>query len=97
MAISKLLVKWYNQNKRDLPWRRSVDPYKIWVSEIILQQTRVSQGTDYYLNFIDRFPDIKTLAESEEIEVLKAWEGLGYYSRARNLRESAIIIQEKYA
>jgi len=97
MAISKLLVNWYHQNKRDLPWRRSADPYKIWVSEIILQQTRVSQGTDYYLNFIDKFPDIKTLAESEEIEVLKAWEGLGYYSRARNLRESAIIIQKKYA
>lgn len=97
MAISKLLLNWYNLNQRDLPWRRTSDPYKIWVSEIILQQTRVSQGTDYYLNFIDKFPNIKTLAESEEIEVLKAWEGLGYYSRARNLRQSAIIIQEKYA
>lgn len=97
MAISKLLVNWYKLNKRDLPWRRSKDPYKIWVSEIILQQTRVSQGKDYYLKFIDKFPDIKTLANSEEIEVLKAWEGLGYYSRARNLRESARIIQEKYS
>lgn len=97
MIISKLLLEWYSFNKRLLPWRETQDPYKIWVSEIILQQTRVSQGTEYYLKFIKLFPNIKTLAESEEIEVLKAWEGLGYYSRARNLQFSSRIIQSKHA
>ncbi|MCX6249500.1 MAG: A/G-specific adenine glycosylase [Bacteroidetes bacterium] len=85
MQFTKALLCWYNENKRDLPWRRVSDPYLVWVSEIILQQTRIGQGMDYYLRFIERFPDIKTLAIAEEQEVLKVWQGLGYYSRARNM------------
>ena len=87
--ISTVLLAWYNQNKRDLPWRDITDPYKIWISEIILQQTRVNQGLDYYLRFVNRFPDIKSLALASEDEVLKLWQGLGYYSRARNLHKAA--------
>jgi len=88
-ALSDILIEWYASNKRDLPWRNTVDPYLIWISEIILQQTRVDQGLDYFLRFIRRFPDISTLAEASEDEVLKYWQGLGYYSRARNLHEAA--------
>lgn len=91
--FSKIIENWYADNQRDLPWRHSKDPYKIWISEIILQQTQVKQGYDYYLRFIRRFPDIKTLAEANEQEVLKYWQGLGYYSRARNLHATAINIQ----
>ena len=87
---------WYNDNKRELPWRKTDDPYKIWISEIILQQTRVSQGIDYYLNFIDAFPNVKSLAEANEDEVLKLWQGLGYYSRARNLHSASKEIMEKH-
>ncbi|MEA4937702.1 MAG: A/G-specific adenine glycosylase [Paludibacter sp.] len=87
--ISALLVRWYHKNKRDLPWRDTQDPYKIWISEIILQQTRVNQGLDYYNRFIARFPDVTTLAMASEDEVLKYWQGLGYYSRARNLHKAA--------
>lgn len=76
-------------NKRELPWRESSDPYLIWISEIILQQTRVAQGYDYFLRFIGRFPDVRSLAEAEEDEVMKYWQGLGYYSRARNLHAAA--------
>lgn len=83
------LIDWYKENKRDLPWRNTVDPYRIWISEIILQQTRVVQGHDYFLRFIHRFPDVKSLAEAAEDEVLKYWQGLGYYSRARNLHAAA--------
>ena len=83
------LIDWYNSNKRDLPWRNTTDPYKIWISEIILQQTRVAQGLNYYLRFINRFPDVKALAQAKEDEVLKLWQGLGYYSRARNLHVAA--------
>ena len=78
----KILTLWYQQNMRDLPWRLNNDPYSVWVSEIILQQTRIDQGTDYFLRFIDRFPDIQSLAMAAEEEVLKIWQGLGYYSRA---------------
>lgn len=92
--ISDRLLEWYHSNKRDLPWRNTRDPYKIWVSEIILQQTRVAQGTDYYLRFISRFPDIRTLAEADEREVLIYWQGLGYYSRARNLHYAARVMAE---
>jgi len=95
MKISKLLTNWYNTHARDLPWRHTKDPYKIWISEIILQQTRIAQGTEYYLNFIKIFPDIKSLAEASEVDVLKLWEGLGYYSRARNLHASAKYIMEE--
>jgi A/G-specific adenine glycosylase len=87
--ISNILTQWYEANKRELPWRDISDPYKIWISEIILQQTRVNQGTSYYLRFIERFPTVLGLAESSEDEVLKYWQGLGYYSRARNLHKAA--------
>lgn len=87
--LSKTLIKWYQTNKRDLPWRETNDAYKIWISEIILQQTRVNQGLGYYLRFIERFPTVTDLANAEEDEVLKCWQGLGYYSRARNIYKSA--------
>lgn len=87
--ISKILTRWYEQNKRALPWRDTKDPYKIWISEIILQQTRIKQGTSYYLRFIERFSSMDELALAEEDEVLKYWQGLGYYSRARNLHKAA--------
>lgn len=87
--FSKILIDWYSEHKRELPWRESTDPYIIWISEIILQQTRVVQGYDYFMRFINRFPDVKTLAEAEEDEVMKYWQGLGYYSRARNLHTAA--------
>ena len=83
------LYSWYESNHRILPWRETTDPYCIWVSEIILQQTRVNQGIDYYLRFISRFPDVRSLAEATEDEVLLYWQGLGYYSRARNLHKAA--------
>ena len=87
--ISKVLINWYNSNKRELPWRDINDPYRIWISEIILQQTRVNQGISYYLRFIERFPTVSILANSDEDEVLKNWQGLGYYSRARNIHKAA--------
>ena len=90
--LHKALYRWYGQNKRVLPWREVGDPYKIWISEIILQQTRVVQGMEYYLRFIDRFPDAATLAAAHEDEVLRYWQGLGYYSRARNLHKAAQMI-----
>lgn len=86
------IYRWYDENKRDLPWRRTKDPYKIWISEIILQQTRVIQGTPYYSNFITRFPTVRDLAGAEEDEILKLWQGLGYYARAQNLHFSARYI-----
>ena len=89
------LVNWYNENKRDLPWRKTKNPYYIWISEIILQQTRVAQGYNYYLNFISKFPTIESLASADENEVLKIWEGLGYYSRARNMHfASKTVVNE---
>lgn len=94
--ISKALTNWYNQNKRELPWRDITDPYRIWISEIILQQTRVNQGMSYYLRFIERFPNVKSLAVAEEDEVLQYWQGLGYYSRARNIHKTAKIITENH-
>lgn len=87
--FSETLINWYHEHKRELPWRESSDPYLIWISEIILQQTRVVQGYDYFVRFIERFPDVKTLAEADEDEVMKFWQGLGYYSRARNLHAAA--------
>ena len=87
--FSEAIVEWYKEYKRDLPWRESSDPYRIWISEIILQQTRVAQGYDYFLRFIKRFPDVKALADADEDEVMKYWQGLGYYSRARNLHAAA--------
>lgn len=89
-------MKWYDLNSRDLPWRQTTDPYKIWLSEIILQQTRVNQGTPYYFRFVEKYPDIGALAASSEQEVLRLWQGLGYYSRARNLHACAKILMDKY-
>ncbi|MCF8367567.1 MAG: A/G-specific adenine glycosylase [Bacteroidales bacterium] len=89
MKFSKKVLEWYKVNKRELPWRLTNDPYKIWISEIILQQTRVEQGTAYYERFIHRFPTLKSLANASEEEVLNVWQGLGYYSRARNMHSSA--------
>jgi len=89
MKFSNLLIKWYLQNKRDLPWRSTTNPYPIWLSEIMLQQTRVAQGTPYFLAFTTAFPTVFDLAAASEEEVLKLWQGLGYYSRARNLHKTA--------
>lgn len=89
MDFTKTIIAWYNKNKRDLPWRNTRDPYFIWLSEIILQQTRVDQGMSYYLNFTKKFPTIKKLANAPEERVMKLWQGLGYYSRARNLHATA--------
>jgi A/G-specific adenine glycosylase len=89
IQFSTDIIRWYDENKRELPWRETTDPYTIWISEIILQQTRVNQGYDYFLRFIERFPDVQTLAEAHEDEVMKYWQGLGYYSRARNLHAAA--------
>jgi len=91
--ISSILINWYQTNKRDLPWRGTSEPYKIWISEIILQQTRVNQGMEYYSRFVERFPTVDELARANEDEVLKYWQGLGYYSRARNLHKAARLIQ----
>jgi len=87
--IRKTLLDWYVDNQRDLPWRHMTDPYKIWLSEIILQQTRIEQGLSYYERFVTNFPDVRALADAPLTEVLKCWQGLGYYSRARNLHTTA--------
>lgn len=92
MINSKTLICWYSNNKRELPWRKTENPYHIWLSEIILQQTRVDQGLPYYLKFISEFPTINDLAFASEEQVLKLWQGLGYYSRARNLHAAAKFI-----
>ncbi len=90
------LLEWYQQNKRDLPWRQTKDPYKVWLSEIILQQTQVKQGLPYYQKFVSHYPTIFDLAAAEEQEVLNLWQGLGYYSRARNLHYTAKDIVTNY-
>ena len=96
MNLSYGLVQWYALNKRDLPWRKTTNPYYIWLSEIILQQTRVEQGLPYYLKFVKAFPKVQDLALTDEDKVLKLWQGLGYYSRARNLHFSAKFILENH-
>ena len=90
------LLDWYRHNRRELPWRNTGDPYKIWLSELMLQQTRVEQGLGYYLRFLESFPDVHALAAATEDEVLKLWQGLGYYSRSRNLHETAKIISREF-
>jgi len=92
MGFSNYLIQWYLQNKRELPWRNSQNPYEIWLSEIILQQTRVAQGLPYFESFLAHFPTVFDLAKASEEQVLKLWQGLGYYSRARNLHQTAKII-----
>jgi len=94
--IAEILLDWYAREGRDLPWRRTRDPYRIWLSEVILQQTRVAQGMEYYLRFTERFPDVASLAAAPEDEVLKLWQGLGYYSRARNLLAAARQVVERF-
>ncbi|MDK2771442.1 MAG: A/G-specific adenine glycosylase [Flavobacterium sp.] len=96
MEFSKALISWYLQNKRNLPWRNTKNPYHIWLSEIILQQTRVAQGLPYYLKFTEAFPTVESLANADEEQVLKLWQGLGYYSRARNLHETAKNITQNF-
>jgi len=93
---TKKLIDWYHQNKRDLPWRNTKEPYIVWLSEIILQQTRVAQGLPYFQKFIAQYPTIHDLAQAGEQEVLKLWQGLGYYSRARNLHYTARDIVKNY-
>jgi len=92
MKFSNTLIYWYLQNQRDLPWRKTNNPYFVWLSEIILQQTRVAQGLPYYLKFLKKFPTVFHLAKADESTVLKLWQGLGYYSRARNLHAAAKYI-----
>jgi A/G-specific adenine glycosylase len=94
--FSERLLSWYLDHKRDLPWRGESDPYKIWISEVILQQTRVQQGWNYYLKFTTEFPDIATLANAPNQDVMRVWQGLGYYSRARNLQTAAQQIVAQY-
>lgn len=96
MNFTKTIINWYSENKRDLPWRRTANPYYIWLSEIILQQTQVKQGTPYYKAFVKTFPTVFDLANADEQTVLKLWQGLGYYSRARNLHTAAKYIVDEY-
>lgn len=96
-ALRKRLLAWYDANKRDLPWRRTRDPYAIWISESMLQQTRVETVIPYYERFLARFPDVQALADADEEAVLGAWAGLGYYSRARNLQRAAQILRDRHA
>ncbi len=96
MTFSNRLIQWYLENKRDLPWRNTADPYQIWLSEIILQQTRVAQGLPYFNRFTEAFPTVFALAEASEEHVLKLWQGLGYYSRARNLHKTAQVVVFDY-
>jgi A/G-specific adenine glycosylase len=94
--IRQKLLRWYRKNQRDLPWRRTRDPYAVWVSEIMLQQTRVETAIPFYRRFLERFPDASSLAAASSDEVLKVWENLGYYSRARNLHEAAKIMESRH-
>lgn len=96
MNFSKKICSWYQKNKRDLPWRNTNNPYFIWLSEIILQQTRVNQGLNYYVKFIEKYPDVFSLANASHDEVFKLWQGLGYYNRAQNMLATAKIIVEQY-
>jgi A/G-specific adenine glycosylase len=91
-GLTRVLLDWYQANKRDLPWRRTPDPYRIWLSEVIMQQTRIEQGLPYYELFAGRFPTVNDLAAASPEEVLKCWQGLGYYSRARHLHETAMAV-----
>ena len=94
--IPRLFLDWYKKNKRDLPWRKTRDPYRTWVAEVMLQQTRVDTVIPYYERFLKRFPDVRALARARVDDVLKAWEGLGYYSRARQLHEAAGVVVKKF-
>lgn len=98
MTLSRLpppLLAWYRASARDLPWRKTRDPYRIWVSEIMLQQTRVAAVLGYYARFLEAFPTVEALASAPEEHLMKLWEGLGYYSRARNLQKAARLVTER--
>lgn len=97
MTFISEVIDWYGNNKRDLPWRNTSDPYIIWLSEVILQQTRVDQGLPYFHRFAERFPSVSAFASANEDEVLKLWQGLGYYSRGRNMHQTAQIVMEEHA
>ena len=95
-SFSEQLIIWYTQHQRDLPWRHTQNPYYIWLSEVILQQTRIAQGLPFYERFVETFPTIEALANADQKEVLRLWQGLGYYSRARNLHQTAKIVVQEY-
>lgn len=97
MDFAREIIEWYQVNKRDLPWRHTTDPYIIWLSEIIMQQTRVEQGTPYFNRFAEKYPTVADFAAADEGEILKLWQGLGYYSRGRNMHHTARIVMEEYA
>lgn len=94
--IVEPLVDWFDQNKRELPWRRDKEPYHVWISEIMLQQTRIEAVMSYYARFLDALPDVESLSRVDDDTLMKLWEGLGYYSRARNLKKAAVVITEEY-
>ena len=96
MDFSEKILSWYHENKRSLPWRSTRDPYRIWLSEVMLQQTRVAQGLPYYEKFVAAFPTVHDMANASEAEILKLWQGLGYYSRARNMHATAKIIANEH-
>jgi A/G-specific adenine glycosylase len=96
MNFTQTLRHWYDENKRDLPWRNTANPYLIWLSEIILQQTRVEQGMPYYHRFAEKYPTVSAFAAATEDEILKLWQGLGYYSRGRNMLTTARLVQQKF-
>jgi A/G-specific adenine glycosylase len=96
-AIVEPLLIWFRETARNLPWRRTYDPYHVWISEIMLQQTQMDRGVAYFQRWIERFPDVRAVAEADEQEILKYWEGLGYYARARNLHRAAKVIVEEFA
>ena len=95
-AIAGPLLSWFGSNARELPWRNNQEPYPVWISEIMLQQTRVEAVKPYFKRFMEQFPNVEALAKAEEEKLLKLWEGLGYYSRARNLKKAAAIMLEEY-
>jgi A/G-specific adenine glycosylase len=97
MNFSKEIIEWYQLHKRDLPWRNTADPYIIWLSEIIMQQTRVEQGAPYFNRFAEKYPTVKDFANAKEEEILKLWQGLGYYSRGRNMHQTAKTVMEEHA
>ena len=94
--LRRKLLKWFDENQRTLPWRKKKSPYRIWTSEIMLQQTQVATVIDYFKRFIKEFPTVKKLAAADESEVLKLWEGLGYYRRARQMHKAAQVVMEKH-